>query len=162
MKTLVSHRRTLATVLLTLFAAATFAPAADAGHAYGHRRWKGGPPVQEVRYVQPAYYAPSVQVYHHSSNAGPVLAGIVGGIVLGAALANSHPVVVHTEYSYWDPYCHESYASLDDYQAHLYYHHHPREVRVIEVDNGQCVRNMYWSDGGWCSGGYDNDGDWHR
>jgi hypothetical protein len=154
MKSLLPHRRTLAVIMLSAFLAASLAPAAEAGHAYG-RRWKSGPPVREVRYSQP-YYGTQYRIVHHS-DAGPILAGIVGGLVLGAALSHAQPVI-HEEYAYVDPYCDQEFRSFDDCESYIYYHHHPRIVRVIEVSSGNCVRTMHWANGGWCSG----DGDWDR
>jgi len=146
MKSLLPHRRTLAVIMLSAFLAASLAPAAEAGHAYG-RRWKPGPPVRTVRYSQP-YYGSQYRVVHHS-DAGPILAGSVGGIVLGAALSHAQPVVVHADYNYWDPYCDEGFVSLDAYRSHLYRHHHPGVVRVIEVSSGDCVRTMHWDNEDW-------------
>jgi hypothetical protein len=66
----------LATTVLTL-ASPAFA---------GSRRYK------RVHHTVPA---PTVVVQHRSSHAGPVIAGMIGGFLLGAAVVNARPVVVH-------------------------------------------------------------------
>ncbi|HTO91651.1 MAG TPA: hypothetical protein VMJ70_11030 [Candidatus Sulfotelmatobacter sp.] len=155
MKTLNEHRRVISTLMMSLVAATLLAQTASAGNAWGHsKRWKPGPPAREIGWVAPP--AP-VYVVHHS-DAGPIFAGLVGGLILGAALANAHPAV-HVQYSYWDPYCQESFSSLAAYDAHLRYHHHPQFVRVIDASNGRCVRELSWSDRGWqpC----EHSGEWH-
>ena len=49
---------------------------------------------------------------------------------MGATLAHAAPA----GYAYYDPYCHEDFATLEVYRSHLYHHHHPGIVRVIEED----------------------------
>ena len=50
---------------------------------------------------------------------------------------------------YYDPYCEESFASLDIYLDHIHRHHHPRVFQVIAIDGGYPVSSYCWSDGGW-------------
>lgn len=153
MKSLLKDRRVAATLMLGVIAAALIAPAAEAGHGYGHRRWKSGP--REVRYVQPAP-VPHYAYRHHHSDAAPLFAGLVGGLILGSVLSNSQPAV-HAGYSYWDPYCDESFGSLEIYRSHVRHCSHPRVVRVIEVSNGRHVRDLCWRDDAWRV--YDDGGD---
>src|SRR5262249_18665677 len=95
-----------------------------------------------VRYRQPTYSTYVVR----RSNAGPVFAGFLGGLFLGASLAHAAPA----GYAYYDPYCHESFATLDVYYEHVPVHHHPSVVRVIE-DDGTC--------GDWRGGDDEDDND---
>lgn len=144
MKRTIPIRPTLAALTLAATIGTLAAPMAEASHVRnGAVRYKGGPaPV--VRYESPR----SRVVVREHSDAAPLLAGLIGGFVLGTIVNNSHPVV-HADYSYWDPYCEESFASLDDYQYHAYRHRHPRIVRVYEVSSGQCVRDLCWRDSEW-------------
>ena len=129
-----------------------------------HRRFKG---------VQAS--APQrVYVRDRSSNVGPVLAGIVGGFILGAAVtSNAQPRVVHEQtwyddepyydsrpiqysqpvYQYYDPYGDGWYDSLDQYQ---YVSGGPQVVFVIDVRSGQRVRELQYRSGRWnrCNDGY--------
>jgi hypothetical protein len=157
MKSLHTHRRVISTLMLSLVAATLFAQTASAGNAYGHRRWKGGPPVREARWVAPQ---PNRVVVVHHSDAGPIFAGLVGGLILGAAIANAQQPAAHVSYSYWDPYCHEGFVSLAAYDAHLRHYHHPEFVRVIDTSDGRCVQRLSWNNNGWqpC----DRDGDWNN
>ena len=161
MKSLQVHRRVISTLMLSVVAGTLLAQTASAGNAYGHyRRWKGGPPEREVRWVAPE---PNRVVVVHHSDAGPIFAGLVGGLILGAAIANANSNTQPVEpisYSYWDPYCHERFSSLAAYDAHLRYYHHPQYVRVIDVSDGRCVQRLNWCDHGWRPCGGDGDGDW--
>ena len=123
----------------------------------GSRRFKGvnnGFPVQRVI------------VREHSSSAGPALAGLIGGFLLGTAVSsNVHPVVVHEHYyhrpvavyRYYDPYGDDWYDSLDDCGSG---YRHPRYIQVIDIRSGREVRTLSYRDGEWCrvSGDYDNRG----
>ena len=138
--------RGIVLALAVTLAAASLASPADAGHG---RRYKGN---AHVVYV--ARPARTVYVTHRSYGA-PALAGFVGGLVIGTALAQAAapppvycapaPVV----YEYYDPYCHRDFVSLDHYYSHLHYCSHPRVVRVIEVDTGRCIGERYWYGGSW-------------
>ena len=143
------HMRWMAGPLAAVMLLAAIAPVAQADHWRG-RRYKG---VQPVYGPAPRYYSPSsVYVVRHSS-AGPAIAGFLGGLFLGATLAHSAPA----GYVYWDPYCGESFASLEIYRAHLDHHHHARIIRVIESGSGECVHAYNYYDGGWHD--WDGDGD---
>lgn len=154
------NRRFAATLMLGVLAASMIATAAEAGHGYGNRRWKPGPPRDyAVRRVATSYPTHRVTYVRSHSDAGPLFAGLVGGLILGAALSSHAQPVVHTSYSYWDPYCDESFASLEVYRSHVGRYHHPRVVRVIEVGSGRCVRDMCWRGDEWRD--YDGPDDWN-
>lgn len=52
-------------------------------------------------------------------------------------------------YYYYDPYCDESFASLDLYLGHFHHHHHPRVIEVIAIDGGYPISSYCWDDGDW-------------
>jgi hypothetical protein len=167
MKSGLRQERVLAIVMLAAMAIATFAPAALADR--GGRRYKGDGPVVHSRVItrgyRPSYgYAPrygpgSVYIVRRSSSAGPAIAGFLGGLFLGATLANAAP----RGYDYYDPYCNESFISLGAYRQHLYLHHHPSIVRVIEVGSGDCVHSYRYDGGEWRDWeNEDNGEDWDR
>jgi hypothetical protein len=164
MQTIPRTNRILVIALLAASALSAVAPVAEAGHAYG-RRFKG------VAHSAPApryYYSQPVIVHQHSS-AGPALAGLIGGFILGAAVtSHAAPVVVssntcapapHYSYSYYDPYCGEWFASLSMAREHCAYERHPWRVQVYNGRGGECLRTMRWSDGAWYDCGRGNDWD---
>lgn len=152
MKSMFRLRPAIAALTLAATVTTLVAPLAEASHVRNASpRYKGAPVVR--RAYEPTHRARIV--YREHSDAAPLLIGLIGGFVLGSAIANSQPVV-HAQYSYWDPYCEVSFSSLDAYRAHFYRHRHPRIVRVINVSNGHCVRDLRWSGNGW--GEY--HGDW--
>ena len=125
----------------------SFASTAFADRGGRGRRFKGVP---EGRYgVQRVVYR------EHSSSAGPAIAGLIGGFILGSTM-NSRPVVVHERqyyparpmpsYRYYDPYGEDWYDSLDECQ---FRHYRPRVLQVIEVRSGQYVRSLRFRDGAW-------------
>ena len=121
----------------------TAASPAAAGHRHRYKRVASAP-------VQP------VVIHHHSSSVAPVFAGIVGGFILGAAVANAQPVVVHervvtrpvTVYRYYDPYADLWFDSLDDCETR-HYRGHRRVVHVIDTRSGHHVRTLRWTGGAW-------------
>ena len=130
------HSALLATLLLST---------ASVAYADHGRRFKG---------AIPAYPVQRVYVREHSS-AAPAFAALIGGFILGSAVANAHPVVVReapvycapvAEYRYWDPYERVWYDSLDECAFHPY---HPAQVQVIDVRSGRCVRSLRFHDGAW-------------
>ena len=131
--------RILAVALLATTCLLTLAPVAEAGRfKRGHRHHR----------------APSRVVVYRSSPA-PVLAGFVGGLIIGAAYARPTPVV-HTvayrpapRYRYWDPYCDTWFVSLSSSREHSHFHEHPQIVKVFDHDGGACLRTMQWSAGAW-------------
>lgn len=126
-----------------------FAPAALADRG-GRVRYKYRGPACNTSTVQ-YNCAPSRVYIERRSSVAPALVGFLGGLVVGSAL-HSHPTYasVSVGNDYWDPYCHESFASLDAYYGHVRHVHHPRVVRVIEVRSGDCLRSYEWDDGRWC------------
>ena len=166
--------------LLAAMALSAIAPAAYAGggngRGRGHNKWRRS----EVRYSQPSYsyyptrrvayrsYPVTTRVYHRSSGAGPVIAGFIGGLAIGAILS-SHAQPVYAEpyryddrdVYYVDPYSDRSYSSLSVYISNTRTCDHPRLVRVIDRRSDRCVRTIRYSDNGWqdCgrgNGGYDD------
>lgn len=161
---------------LTLLAAATLAAsfatpaAADRG-----RRYKGvygggdyGPRVQRVLVAGPRF------VYSRSSCGSPGLAGFIGGLVIGSAIAHAvtpapvycAPPPVPADY-YFDPYCHRRFTSLDDYADHLDRCDHPSSVEIRDGRSGRQIGECYWQGGRWHESSQwdDNDdqgGDWNR
>ena len=118
MKTL-SHRRTIIVLLLAAMATSSFASLASADRG---RRYKG---YRQV--VREVHHHPRVSYSVRGSDSGALI-GFVGGLILGAAIANAAPV-----YTYWDADCHRSFVSLEAYHRHGRIHHHHQAVRVIEV-----------------------------
>uniref|UniRef100_A0A832MJ95 Uncharacterized protein n=1 Tax=Eiseniibacteriota bacterium TaxID=2212470 RepID=A0A832MJ95_UNCEI len=144
MNALVRHQRWIAATLAGVMVLGTVSPA-WAGS--GKRRYKGAR-VVETRIVRHAWRPPVQHIVVRESNAAPVVAGILGGLILGAAIAHAGaPPADH--YYYWDPYCERRFASLEMYRGHFGRHHHPRIVRVIEVDSGRCAYTYRWHDGAW-------------
>jgi hypothetical protein len=138
-------RRWTTGVVLAAIVLATVAPAAQADHRRV-RRYKY--PAYETRVVTRYYNPGSVYVVRRSS-AGPAIAGFLGGLFLGATLARSAP----DGFCYYDPYCDERFVSLEIYRGHLHHYHHPRIVRVVAIDSGECVQSYRYHDGEWR--------DWH-
>ncbi|HET9327056.1 MAG TPA: hypothetical protein VFQ05_09810 [Candidatus Eisenbacteria bacterium] len=116
----------------------TVAPLAEAKKR--HRRYKGR--VVERRVVverRPVYR--SVRVVRHApyarytvwrSERGPVIAGFLGGLFLGATLSNAAPY----GFVYWDSYCDRGFASLEMYDVHLRRHPHEHVIQVVEAPYG--------------------------
>lgn len=143
MKPSIRSLRWMTAALAVAVVLATLAPAADAGRRHD-RRYKGAGPSFVTRVVTHRHGPGSVYVVRRS-NAGPAIAGFLGGLFLGATLAHAAP----DGFFYYDPYCDDSFVSLEIYRSHLRHHHHPRIVRVIDRDSGHCVRTCYYRDGGW-------------
>jgi hypothetical protein len=142
-----SSLRLVTGVLLVAVLAATMAPAAEAGSRKKHVRYKGGHhrETRVVRHSGHGHGSHGSTYIVRRSNAGPIIAGFLGGLFLGATIANAAP----SGYSYYDPYCEESFASLEIYHSHFRRHRHPQVVRVIEVESGECARSYRYSDGKW-------------
>ena len=152
-----SHIKRWTTVGLLAATVLSLASPAFAGGR--HRRYKGSySPVQRVI------------VRERSSSAGPVLAGLIGGFILGAAVtSNAQPVVVHERsyrhyepvYRYYDPYGDDWYGSLDECR---FRHGAPRVILVVDVRSGHRVRTLRHYDGRWnrCDEDYGfSDGGYH-
>ncbi|MCC6350471.1 MAG: hypothetical protein IT347_12860 [Candidatus Eisenbacteria bacterium] len=149
--------RTLAVALLASTSLLTIAPAAFAGH--GHGRYK--------RIATSRWNGHGQRVVVRESGAAPLVAGLIGGFLLGAAVSNAHsaPVVtrdyVHASpaprYRYFDPYCGQWFVSLSACREHSWRDGHPAVARVFDAGGGPCLRTMSWSDGSWYDVG---DRDW--
>jgi hypothetical protein len=143
--------------VLAAVLATTLVPVAEAkGHGRG--RYKGGHGYGQSYPVRTYYRAPSSVYYVRQSNAGAVIGGFIGGLFLGATLANAAPA----GYTYYDPYANHTFVSLTAYDNYYRVHRfrHPRVVRVIEVRSGACVREYQYGDQGWSDDGYrGNQGD---
>jgi hypothetical protein len=124
-------QRLVAGGLLVTMLATSLATAAGADPR-GYRRDR---PTYRTRVVYRDYHPASTYVVRRSSSAGPVVAGFLGGLFLGAVLANAAPA----GYAYYDPYCHERFASLSVYRAHSARFHHAGVVRVVAIDGGSCA-----------------------
>jgi hypothetical protein len=114
---------------LAILALTTVAPAADAGgHGRGKgRRYKdGGYESSHRGTVRPGGYRTEYR-RSSSSNAGPVIAGVVAGIAIGAAIANSSRVHADVHYG------HRGYQSGRAYRRDCGYqgsgHHHAHASR---------------------------------
>ena len=144
MRTFMNSRRWQAGLLLATMATTAIAPLAEAGHA-NWRRFRG--PACETRVIRQAYH-PSYGYLPHArdaacrSDGGGVIAGFVGGLFLGATLANAAPARV----AYWDPYCHEGFPSLEVYVSHCRAYHHARTVTVIQVPDGYDWDDYHYCD----------------
>jgi hypothetical protein len=137
-----------------------FAPVAQADN--GWRRWKHN---EHVRWSAPG---PRVVLRERDHDgAGPALAGLIGGIIIGTAIAHSAPVVVHEHayapppprYRYEDMYSRRYWDSLDECRAEACAPHGPRVIRVVDITNDECVRTMYWKHDHWISD--DDRDDWN-
>lgn len=147
--------RTLTVALIASTCLLALAPMAEAGR--GSKRHK-----HKAR-AYPSY----TRVVVRESSAAPLVAGLVGGFLLGTAVSNAHaaPVVVHERryeaprYRYFDPYCDRWFSELSSCREHGWNDRHPVVVQVYDSRGGDCVRTVRWHDGAW----YDTDDrDWDR
>lgn len=158
MKTNATVTRWITAGLLAV-TALSFASTAFADHGRS-RRFKGAPGGYGG-----GYGSERVIVRERSSSAGPAIAGLIGGFILGSAInLNAHPVVVHERhyyparpvvvYRYYDPYGDDWYDSLDQCE---FRHGGPRIIQVIDIRSGREVRRLRYRDGHWnrMSGDYD-------
>ena len=143
----------VAALLLVAFAVATAAPAAEANQS-GGRRYKGDP--HGVRVVRTFHRPARVIEVRRSSDDFSALAGFFGGLVVGAILSGASDRdhdwcarPAESECTYYDPYCHERFASLEVYRSHLGWHDHPGIVRVIDSGSGECIHTYAYRHGGW-------------
>ena len=142
-----SRNRWITGLLLVAVATTTLAPMAEAGRrGRGHKhRDHGYVETREYRQV----YAPRRARYKRyngyssyrviRSDAGPVIAGFLGGLFLGATLANAAPA----GYEYYDPYCNTEYSSLRAYNAHLHGGCGHANVVQVRADDGYRGNRSY-------------------
>ena len=147
-------RKWTTAMILAAFATTAVSPSAEAAH----RRYKGAdtyspPPASHG-------YAPRRVVYiERHSDAAPLFAGLIGGLVLGSVLAQSSAPAhaVAPAYYYWDPYGQVRYEALPAYDSRYCYHEHPRVLRVISAETGACVGTYHWYHGDWHARDWDDD-----
>lgn len=160
------HRLTLVALLVTT-ATAALAPAARA-----ELPWRRPHRGVVVLAGGPAWAGPRVVVRARAYDVGPapVLAGLVGGFVLGAALAHAQPVVVAPPvvvrepvcappppaYRYEDAYGDRWWDTLDECTQAACGFHGPRVIHVVEAGSDRLVRTLYWKHDHWIS----DDDDW--
>ena len=131
----------LSSVALTL----AIAQSAQADH--GGRRWK---------HVDHGHWGQGepVVVYRQAEygSAGPVLAGLIGGFVLGASMTRPHAVVVHERecapppprYRYEDASGDRWWDTLGECREAAYERYGPRVIKVVDERTGRCVQVLYW------------------
>lgn len=140
--------RTLGGLLLVVLAGASLAPAAMADRDHVRHR-HGGPVFRGGGVVRVVQRGPCFIERHSEAGA---IAGFIGGLVLGSVLSSAPPPPPPPPvYEYYDPYCRESFDTIEAYDEHLYHHRHPRRAEVVEVHSGRFVDALDWRDGRWCS-----------
>lgn len=141
---------------------ATFSTAALADP--GGRRWKH---VDHGRWGRHGSRVVVVREVDHHRGAGPALAGLVGGFILGSALSHAQPVVVHERecapppprYRYEDAYGNRWWDTLDECSDAAWGRYGPRVIRVVNDRTDVCVQVLYWKHGHWVNDRDDRD-DW--
>lgn len=142
MKVLHAIQRPIVVVMLAAFMLATFAPLAEADRR--KRRYKGG---RGYTRVVERHHAPVHRYYRRGdSNAGPLVAGLIGGFILGALTTKA---ARQEKYVYWDPYCERGYSSFDDCRAHWGCHDGPKVLYQVDSRSGRCVDAWRHSSDGW-------------
>ncbi len=142
-------RRGVVGLLLVALSLALMAPLsyADRGHRGHGKRYKGGRHrVTHVVRHYPRYPVRYVERHHWHSGAGPLIAGLVGGFVLGATLSHAAPP---SGYSYYDPYCERAYPSLNVYTRHVHSCSHPAVVQVVHLRDHRCVGTYKYGGRNW-------------
>jgi hypothetical protein len=128
---------------------ASLAPVAEAAHGKKWRKKNRHETRVVIRDYAPSYrHAPryrSSRYVVRRSNSGAIIAGFIGGLFLGATIANAAPA----GYTYYDPYCHDHYSSLNTYYSHCRSHRHPHEVQVVAVRTDHRYDDRY-RDRQWC------------
>jgi len=160
-------------IALCAMSVASLAPMAHAGHSRGNGgKWRNIDPYSGWKvHREPARVI--VREREHSS-LGPALAGLVGGLVLGAAISHAAPVhetvyyrdqpaydrsgscgrysdgydVGDSQY-YYDPYTEQRYESLDVCRARCRGSSHTTIVLLIDARSGRCIDRYAYGDGGW-------------
>lgn len=159
----IKANRWVTVALLATTSLLSFAPVAQADRGHGKwRRYKG-----DRRVVVQSYNPHSAQrVYvRQSGSAGPAIAGLIGGFILGTAVSHASDRDYHRapsrSYRYYDASCDESWSSLEECRLHFRDHRcGPRVIRVIETSSGECVRTLRYDGGNWNR--YDEDDDYNE
>jgi hypothetical protein len=138
------HRWTLAALSAALLTI-TIAQSAQADP--GWRRW------QRVNHGRPAGHAMRF-AYRDADRggAGPMLAGLIGGFVLGATMARPQEVVVHERvyapppprYRYEDASGERWWDTLDECREAALDRYGPRVIRIVDARTDRCVETLYW------------------
>ena len=130
-------QRLVTVALMAAVVLGTVAPHAEARHR--HRRYRDRAVERVVVVERPVYrsvrvvrQAPYARYTVWRSERGPVIAGFLGGLFLGATLTNAAP----QGFVYWDSYCHRGFASLEMYDVHLHRHPHEHVIQVVEAPYG--------------------------
>lgn len=147
--------RSVAIGLLAATAAVSFAPAAIAGNdRHRDRRYKR----VERRAPAPVHRNHWRVVQSRHSHSAPVLAGLIGGFILGSTVssARSQPIVVRERVvvreargRYFDPYCETWYGDLGECRLSMRDHRHPLIVQVIDSRRDECVETVRWERNRW-------------
>ena len=145
-----THNRTLTRWTLAALSAAalTIAIAPGAQADPGWRRWKHADHGRWGRNEQRVVYRETDR-----GGAGPVLAGLLGGFVLGATMAHPHAVLVRERecapppprYRYEDASGDRWWDTLDECRDAAYDRYGPRVIRVMDERTGNCVQVYYWN-----------------
>lgn len=159
MNRMIRTNRWIAVTVLAAVLTAGIAPAASADSRNKRHRDR------DVRVVHRDYRPTSTYIVRRSNSAGPAIAGFLGGLFLGAALAHAAPA----GYVYEDPYCEQRFASLEVYHGHFVRNRHPGVIHVVARDRGDHVRSYRYTSGrwrAWDGNGYDarrgDDRAWER
>lgn len=150
-------QRTVSIGMLAVTAILLMAPMAQAGNGRNNGRRYKGVHRSSHRVSQPQH---SRVVYSRSSrhsNAAPIIAGVIGGFILGSAIGNAHArpvvrervVVREARHRYYDPYCEQYYDTLDECRLASRDHRHAHIVQVIDSRRDECVETLRWERGGW-------------
>ena len=164
------HKRVVVSALMAVMAMGAIAPAAFAGQGRGNgNKYRRSEVYQsQGQYRSYGGYRGNsypTSSYRSHSNAVPVIAGIIGGIAIGALLTSaSRPAYAEQQQYryddqdvyYVDPYEDQTYSSLNIYVGNTESCNHPRLVRVMDRRSDRCLRTIRYSQGGWsdCGQGY--------
>jgi len=155
----------LAALLVTI--ALTLSAASPSMADHGRGRWKGGGRggygdgggdryrggsgggycAPHVSYA-PRYYAPRYVYRAPARYYGDAYAPrprYRSGFSFGITIANGPP----PGYYYYDPYCHERFASLGLYLSHLHGCGHPRSIEMVSYDDDDPSYTYDWDGDEW-------------
>jgi hypothetical protein len=129
-------------------AALTLAIAQSAQADPGWRRWKQLDHGRWGRTEQRVVFRQT-----ECGSAAPVLAGLIGGFVLGATMTHPHVGLVHEReyapppprYRYEDAYGDRWWDTLGECREAAYERYGPRVIKVVDERTERCVQVLYWS-----------------